>query len=173
MKKPFEIPSRLFQRYRLLKISKIVFENTSKYSQVIQTKENLADNQKYQAESRPLYNKILTHFRYSCFETDPVWGYLSTAFIFISGIAWSFMIAYNLQRKKGLKDIHFWIIVLLTPLSSSIFPVMMISMKLMAVFNNGKELKKLCDTFTYAEGQVEAFAQTGLQLYIIFKRSDR
>ena len=83
------------------------------------------------------------------------------------------MIAYSLQRKKGLKDIHFWIIFLLTPLSSSIFPVMVISMKLMAVFNNGKELKKLCDTFTYAEGQVEAFAQTGLQLYIIFKRSDR
>ena len=83
------------------------------------------------------------------------------------------MIAYSLQRKKGLKDLHFWIILLLTPLSSSIFPIMVISMKLMAVFNNGKELKKLCDTFTYAEGQVEAFAQTGLQLYIIFKRSDR
>ena len=116
---------------------------------------------------------MLKHFRYSCFETDPVWGCFSTAFIFISGIAWSFMIAYSLQRKKGLKDIQFWIIFLLTPLSSSIFPVMVISMKLMAVFNNGKELKKLCDTFTYAEGQVEAFAQTGLQLYIIFKRSDR
>ena len=48
----------------------------------------------------PGYNKILKHFRYSCFETDPVWGCLSTAFIFISGIAWSFMIAYSLQRKK-------------------------------------------------------------------------
>ena len=86
--------------------------------QIRQLKALELDNRKScQAESR-LSNKILIHFRYSCFETDPVWGYLSSAFIFISGIAWSFMIAYNLQRKTCLKKIHFWIIVLLAPVSS-------------------------------------------------------
>ena len=50
---------------------------------------------------------------------------------------------------------------------------MLITVKVVALFNNGIELHKLSDTLTFAEGQVESLCQTGLQLYIIFKRDDR
>ena len=62
---------------------------------------------------------------------------------------------------------------LLTPITSVFFPFMLITVKAVALFNNGIELHKLSDTLTFAEGQVESLCQTGLQLYIIFKRDDR
>ena len=86
---------------------------------------------------------------------------MSAMSIFVPGIVWSAMIGYHLRKKTFFMDKIFWTTIVLTPLTSMLFPFTVIFMKLIALFNSGEELKKVCDTFTYAEGQVEAFAQTG------------
>ena len=107
-------------------------------------------------------------FRYSCTEYDPFWGWLAFAFIFLPGVVFSYMTAQKLRKSP-----YFWIFLCFTPLTTMIFPFLLILVKILVLFHNGPELNRLNDCLTFAEGQIESVCQLGLQLYIIFKKVDR
>ena len=54
-----------------------------------------------------------------------------------------------------------------------VFPIMLLSIKFVSIFNHGSEWKKINDIVSMFEGQVEAYLQVGLQSYIILTRPDR
>merc|ERR1712129_160363 len=53
------------------------------------------------------------------------------------------------------------------------FPMILLSIKFVSIFNHGSEWKKINDVVSMFEGQVEAYLQVGLQCYIILQRPDR
>jgi len=53
------------------------------------------------------------------------------------------------------------------------FPIILLSIKFISIFNHGSEWKKINDVVSMFEGQVEAYLQVGLQCYIIIQRPDR
>ena len=61
----------------------------------------------------------------------------------------------------------------MSPLTTVLFPLLLISVKILCLFHNGAELTRLNNILTFAEGQIESFCQLGLQIYIIFSRADR
>ena len=54
-----------------------------------------------------------------------------------------------------------------------VFPILLLTIKFVSIFNHGSEWKKISDVVTMFEGQVEAYLQVGLQCYIILTRPDR
>ena len=109
-------------------------------------------------------------FRFSCFEYDVFWGLLAILFVLLPGAAFS---ALNAIKLKQAKSTLFWLFLLLSPLTTVLFPLLLISVKILCLFHNGAELTRLNNILTFAEGQIESFCQLGLQIYIIFSRADR
>ena len=109
-------------------------------------------------------------FRYSCFEYDVFWGLLAILFVLLPGAAFS---ALNAIKLRKAKNSLFWLFLLMSPLTTVLFPLLLISVKIICLFHNGAELTRLNNVLTFAEGQFESFCQLGLQLYIIFSRADR
>ena len=99
-----------------------------------------------------------------CFETDPGWGYVTLACIFLPGLVG----AGKLWNGCGVINI-LCLATFLCPLS----PLMLIGAKLVALVNPGEHWKKLTFRLTIVEGNFEARVQLLLQLYIIFSRADR
>jgi hypothetical protein len=109
-------------------------------------------------------------FRFSCFEYDVFWGLLAILFVLLPGAAFS---ALNAIKLRQAKSSLFWLFLLMSPLTTVLFPLLLISVKIICLFHNGAELTRLNNVLTFAEGQFESFCQLGLQLYIIFSRADR
>ena len=108
--------------------------------------------------------------RFSCFEYDVFWGWLAILFVLLPGAAFS---ALNAIKLRQAKSSLFWLFLLMSPLTTVLFPLLLISVKILCLFHNGPELTRLNNILTFAEGQIESFCQLGLQLYIIFSRADR
>ena len=109
-------------------------------------------------------------FRFSCFEYDVFWGLLAILFVLLPGAAFS---ALNTIKLRQAKSSLFWLFLLMSPLTTVLFPLLLISVKILCLFHNGAELTRLNNILTFAEGQIESFCQLGLQIYIIFNRADR
>ena len=109
-------------------------------------------------------------FRFSCFEYDVFWGLLAILFVLLPGAAFS---ALNAIKLRQAKSSLFWLFLLMSPLTTVLFPLLLISVKILCLFHNGAELTRLNNILTFAEGQIESFCQLGLQIYIIFSRADR
>lgn len=107
-------------------------------------------------------------FSYRCFVVDPWWGYLSASFIFVPGIAFWSLVAYELRNRKLSL-----LILLLSPVLILLFPFLLISAKFIAILHYGPHWKALCTLMTMFEGQFESLLQLCLQTYIILKESDR
>ena len=95
---------------------------------------------------------------------------LAILFVLLPGAAFS---ALNAIKLKQAKSTLFWLFLLLSPLTTVLFPLLLISVKIICLFHNGAELTRLNNILTFAEGQIESFCQLGLQIYIIFSRADR
>ena len=108
--------------------------------------------------------------RYSCVEKDIIWGSLVTAFIFMPGVLFSSLLAYQIRRNTLFLRIV--LIVALIPLIP-LFPFILLLVKFVAIFNDGPELTRLKTMVSLCEGQIESFLQLGLQVYIILHRADR
>ena len=114
-----------------------------------------------------------TNFRFHCYEEDTIWGSLVTTFIFLPGVFfWSYT-AYHLRRKNLCRPLlNLCLPLLLLPLIPS-FPIILLVVKFLAIFNQGTQMNRLKNLVSLCEGQIESFLQLGLQLYIILERSDR
>ena len=108
--------------------------------------------------------------RYSCVEKDIIWGSLVSAFIFMPGVLFWSLLAYQIRRNTLFLRIV--LIVALIPLIP-LFPFILLLVKFVAIFNDGPELTRLKTMVSLCEGQIESFLQLGLQLYIILHRADR
>lgn len=108
--------------------------------------------------------------RYSCVEKDIIWGSLVSAFIFMPGVLFWSLIAYQIRRSNLLLTL--FLTIALIPLIP-LFPFILLFVKFVAIFNDGPELTRLKTMVSLCEGQIESFLQLGLQVYIILYRSDR
>ena len=116
-----------------------------------------------------------------CFETDEIWGGLTLAFTFLSGFFWSFHIFYRLwtyltetdrafyDRKRML----FFFFVPLSILCVVTFPIQLILISLIAVFNDQEQWIFLTIKVGIAEGLFNAHFQFALQLFIFCVKADR
>ena len=95
-----------------------------------------------------------------CFERDPIWGYMSLVFIFLPGIVgamiWDSGPYYALCC-----------------LTLPIFPIFVLAVKTLGLFNPGQNWKILARRCAQAEGLCESQFQFLLQLFIVFSRADR
>ena len=108
-------------------------------------------------------NDNSSSLKFDCFERDPIWGGVSLAFMFVPGLAvWGFC---GSEYKKGFNY--------LTCLALPFFPIALICVKTIALFNPGPNWKILAQRFTVAEGTFESTFQFYLQLFIVFSRADR
>ena len=104
--------------------------------------------------------------KYQCFEQDPIWGGLVATFIFLPGVLFSSLIAYQIRKKNLLLPI---LVILMTPF----FPFFLLLVKFLAIFNEGPQMTRLKNIVSLCEGQVESMFQLGLQVFIILYRADR
>ena len=114
-----------------------------------------------------------TNFRFDCIEVHQIWGSLVTTFIFLPGVLFWSMTAYQLRKKNLCRPLlNLCLPLLLLPLIPS-FPIILLLVKFLAIFNQGTQMNRLKNLVSLFEGQIESFLQLGLQLYIILERSDR
>ena len=104
--------------------------------------------------------------QHHCFERDPIWGGLVATFIFLPGVLFSSLIAYQIRKKNLLLPI---LVILMTPF----FPFFLLLVKFLAIFNEGPQMTRLKNIVSLCEGQVESMFQLGLQVFIILYRADR
>ena len=107
-----------------------------------------------------------TIFKYSCFEKDPFWGGFTCSFIFLPGIAFSLILAYTIKKTHGSKA---FLLHLILPF----YPFILFFVKVISLFQHGKEWKRFSAFVTACESQVESLLQAVLQLYIIWSRPER
>ena len=112
-------------------------------------------------------------FRLDCYEEDLIWGSLVTTFIFLPGVLFWSLTAYQLRKKNLCRPLlNLCLPLLLIPLIPS-FPIILLVVKFLAIFNQGTQMNRLKNLVSLCEGQIESFLQLALQLYIILERSDR
>ena len=89
-----------------------------------------------------------------CFERDPIWGYMSLFFIFVSG-------AGGAEVWKGLNP-ALWC------LTFPIFPFLVLTVKTIRLLNPGDNWNILARRCAATEGALESTHQFMLQLFIVF-----
>ena len=112
-------------------------------------------------------NQTTEKFQFSCWEQDPYWGTLTLSFTFLPGVALLIRLLQSKEVRKSCCKIIFAI------LASIIFPVTLLVVKIISLFQFGEEWKRVATLVTACESQVESFLQAGLQFYIIQSRHDR
>ena len=91
-------------------------------------------------------NDNSSSLKFVCFESDPIWGGVSLAFMYYSGLATYVWWYYD--RFKGFNC--------LTCLALPFFPIALICVKTIALFNPGPNWKILAERFAVAEGSYES-----------------
>ena len=109
-------------------------------------------------------NDNSSSLKFVCFESDPIWGGVSLAFMFVPGLA----VLFFWFPKDHFKGFNY-----LTCLALPFFPIALICVKTIALFNPGPNWKILAERFAVAEGEGESQYQFYLQLFIVFSRADR
>jgi hypothetical protein len=107
---------------------------------------------------------------YHCYERDPIWGGLVATFIFLPGVLFWSLLAYQIRKKNLLLPI---LLIPIIPLLAVIFPFILILVKFLAIFNEGPQMTRLKNIVSLCEGQIESMFQLGLQVFIILYRADR
>lgn len=105
----------------------------------------------------------ITSFSFECRESNPVFAWFTLAFVLLP--------APNLCLalvSKGPSWIFLAFLALIVP-----FPVTVLLVKSIALFNIGKEFKLINQMVTEAEARWESSLQFCLQLFIVFTRGDR
>lgn len=116
-----------------------------------------------------------------CLEYDPVWGALTLVFTFISGIFWSFLLFFRLYHYLTERDSAFYnrkrmvvfFFIPLAILSVVTFPLQLVIISLINVFNDQEQWSFLTIKVGVAEGLFNAHFQFILQLFVFCVRADR
>ena len=110
-----------------------------------------------------------------CFEQDPIWGWVTVVFIFLPGYITVFLVTDIIMEMRGKTSATYRTLLsfcLVLP-CVILFPVALISVKVVCLVNPGSGWKRLNARLTGLEGAWESACQTILTLYIIFTRADR
>ena len=110
-----------------------------------------------------------TVYTFTCNERDPIWGSLSLAIIWIAGFYFAIFNGPKLGRNNDSCIV--WLLQKLVFMI--LYPFIMLSLKFAAIFTDDEEWKSASMILTGVEGNVEAYYQFVLQLFIIFSRADR
>jgi hypothetical protein len=102
-----------------------------------------------------------------CFERDPIWGIFTATCIFLPGCFAPQFLGYPSRWESKLLYYTLWL------LSIPLFPLLVISVRLVGLINPGPEWKKLARNISATEGSYESTLQFLLQTFIIFSRGDR
>ena len=118
-----------------------------------------------------------------CLEYDPVYGTLTLVLTFSSGIFWSGILFYRLwiyltitEKSKEFWDrkrMFFFFYTPLAVLSILTFPVQLIGISIISLFNDTNQWILLTTRIGIAEGLYNAHFQFVLQLFVFFVRADR
>ena len=116
-----------------------------------------------------------------CLEYDPVWGALTLVFTFTSGVFWSFLLFFRLYHYLTERDRAFYnrkrmVIFFFIPLaiiSVGTFPLQLVIISLINVFNDQEQWSFLTIKIGVAEGLFNAHFQFILQLFVFCVRADR
>ena len=117
-------------------------------------------------------------------EIDLLYGGLTITYICLPGIQFLVLMACKSIRTGNFFSLnfllriiptlmHYWQEVLKVMIFSCILPFVQITVKIMLIFNDGTELKKVGEVLTFSEGQMESFFSLGLQLIAIARNSNR
>ena len=110
-----------------------------------------------------------------CFEQDPIWGWVTVGFVFLPAVAFADQVAKLILDVQGKRSSLCCLLLSLSLLFPCliIFPIVLISVKVVCLMNPGPEWKRLNARMTALESSRESFFQATLTLFIIFTRADR
>ena len=110
-----------------------------------------------------------------CFEQDPMWGQATIGFLLLPGGMFASEVSKIICDHHGKTSYlyHTLLSVCLTLPCRIIFPLVLISVKVVCLINPGPEWKRVNARITGIEGSWESAFQTILTLFIIFTRADR
>ena len=125
--------------------------------------------------------EYLTDGYCECLEYDPIWGALTLVFTFTSGIFWSFLLFFRLYAYLTKRDSAFYnrkrmVIFFFIPLailSVVTFPLQLVIISMINVFNDQEQWSFLTIKIGVAEGLFNAHFQFILQLFVFCVRADR
>ena len=103
---------------------------------------------------------------------DYAWSFTTFGLIFLPGIFFSIWIrkAFNIGCCKGTGSVLFCWFHALSPMGYILFPLILIAVKMVGLFNPGPEWKRFTVKITSFEGDFESSLQTLLALYIVLRR---
>ena len=108
-------------------------------------------------------NSSSSNWQFECLEKDPLWGFVTLVTMFFPGF-------FGLQQiAEGKGDLFNAVVVLAFPF----FPLVLIAMKILLLFNPGPNWKIFSKRFGLLEGRLGCQYQLGLQLFILLIRADR
>ena len=115
-----------------------------------------------------------------CFERDPVFGYVTLTCFFFPGFGFSFWTFLSLSNFLRGTDFNFrqnfYFFLFFAPLallSAITFPLQLLIVNIVALFNGGTQWTTLTAKYSIAEGLYDASIQFCVQLFIIFTMGDR
>ena len=116
----------------------------------------------------------------TCFEKDPVFGYLTLALTLSSGFFWSFLMIYkywtHLRKTKPenfKKKRMFLVFMPIAMLSMITYPLQLLIISLLSCFNDQEQWINLTVKVGIAEGLFNAHFQWLLQTFIFLYQADR
>ena len=104
-----------------------------------------------------------SNLQFECFERDFIWGFASLVSMFLPGFFGLSQIA------EGKGDTFNPVVILSFPF----FPLVLLAVKILGLFNPGPNWKIFAQRFGIQEGRLGSQYQLGLQLFIVFIRADR
>jgi len=105
----------------------------------------------------------VTSYTFECWETNPVFAWVTVAFTLLPAI--------NLSLALASRGPWWALLAILTFLIP--FPIILLIVKSIALFNIGKEFDSVNHLVTEAEARWESSLQFCLQIFIVFTRGDR
>ena len=135
----------------------------------------------YIAKYSPMVKEVKEGGYIDCLEYDPIYGVLMLVLTFISGIFWSSLLFFKLwiyltERDSAFynrKRILFFFFMPLSLLSAATFPLQLLVISIIKVFNNQDQWNILTFKTGLVQGLFNAHFKFILQLFIICVRSDR
>ena len=128
---------------------------------------------KYGSDGEP----YVEHEDWSCHEEDPVWGYVTLALIFVPGLSIFVLGSRFLAKQTKVTGMKLFLclplILILWLIGFSVFPLMLIGIQMIALFNPGREMDKVQQWAAMMEGAYESTFQFLLTVFIILSRNDR
>ena len=109
-------------------------------------------------------------YDFTCMEVDVIFAVFTVVFLMLPGVVWWLT---QLVWDNGIFAQHRCLAFCCGPLIIALYPVILVTSKLVAMFHQGPEFKQFCLVLSVCEGRYEAAPQLCLQLFVVLTRFDR